>query len=181
MALTVGTDSYITVAESDTYIAANYVSGSAEVTAWDALSDSDKEILLRRAAKRIDRQRVKGVKVYQSQALQFPRRYVQPFTLNTLYDSTIIRYEGEWVIETSVSQCVKDAQVEEALAAGILGDSATSSARQKAQQEGVQSVTLPDGLSETYNGNGASSRTVLLSLQAQDLLQGYISRGVEYA
>ena len=73
MAVTVGTDAYISLVDADLYMTNNYVSTSTEYTTWDALSDGDKEIYLKKATKRIDRQILRGIKAVDTQTLEFPR------------------------------------------------------------------------------------------------------------
>ena len=44
MTITVGTDTYISIADADTFVAANYLTTEAKYIAWDALADAAKEI-----------------------------------------------------------------------------------------------------------------------------------------
>lgn len=178
MAITVGTDTYVSLSDADTYISNNYVSTSTEFTTWDALSDGDKEIHLKNATKRIDRQILRGVKAVDTQTLEFPRAlktycqdYVRPVygvNPNRGYD---------YVVETEVAQRVKDAQVEEAMTLSVEGSNVNN--RAKLQQQGVKSFTLGD-LSETY-GSGLSSSynsTQFISNTAKELMKYYLAGGV---
>jgi len=73
MAITAGTDTYITLAAADTYIAT--MPGSYP-TVWDALSDADKETYLKRAARYLDnhyRNRWVGDIMTTTQTMSFPR------------------------------------------------------------------------------------------------------------
>ena len=178
MALTVGTDSYISVADATTYIANNYVSTSALYTTWNALSAGDKEIYLKKATKKIDRQMLRGIKAIDSQVLEFPRalRSNDRFYNNNIVGVSVNRYDN-YVVESEVSQAVKDAQVEEAVS--LSGSGGALSNRQSLQQQGVKSFSLGD-LSESY-GTGLSSSfnsTVLTSSEAKELLKYYLAGGV---
>jgi len=179
LAITVGTDTYISLADADTYMSNNYVSTSTEFTTWNALTDGDKEIHLKNATKRIDRQILRGIKAVDSQTLEFPRALKR--NCNYHYDTNVVgvnvgRYDN-YVVETEVSQRVKDAQVEEAMTLSVEGSSINN--RAKLQQQGVKSFTLGD-LSETY-GSGLSSSynsTQFISNTAKELMKYYLAGGV---
>jgi hypothetical protein len=49
VSIVVGTDSYVTVIEADTYISLHYLSTNAQRQAWEELITEDKEIILRKA------------------------------------------------------------------------------------------------------------------------------------
>ena len=176
MAITVGTDTYISLADADTYVAANYVSGDTKYTTWDDLSDGDKEIYLKNATKKLDRQILRGVKAVSTQTLEFPRALYTNYRRED-YPNLNIRLDGDWVIETEVAQRVKDAQVEEALQ--ILIDGSTANDRIKLQQQGVKSFKIGD-LSESYGGGISSTynTTRLLSIEAKELLRYYVAGAV---
>lgn len=163
MAITVGTDTYISLTDANTYMSSNYLSTSTELATWTALSNADKEILLKNATKKIDRQILRGVKAVETQALEFPR---------ALHEVT--NYTNYWIVEESVSQKVKDAQVEEALASVIDGSNANR--RAKLQQQGVKSYSLGD-LSETF-GTTTINTNKLISSVAKELLSYYIAGSV---
>lgn len=183
MAIIVGEDVYISVTDSDTYISNNYISTSTEYTTWDGLSDADKEIYLKRATKRIDRQIIRGAKAIDTQTLQFPRAIK---TCGRWYEQPAygvsVNGDRDWYIETEVSQRVKDANVEEALSNALIdsGSASNSAERSQLQAQGVKSFTLGD-LTETY-GTGLSSNynsTILLSSTAKELLKFYSAGGVK--
>lgn len=74
MAVTVGTNVYISVSDADTYAATNFL--GADLTAWNAASTPNKEAGLRQAAQYIDnrfRDRFVGQIRSESQALEWPR------------------------------------------------------------------------------------------------------------
>ena len=178
MAITVGTDTYISLADANTYMSSNYVSTSTEYTTWDALSDGDKEIYLKNATKRIDRQILRGVKAVETQTLEFPRAlktycndYVRPvYGVNP-------RRGYEYVVETEVSQRVKDAQCEEALTLSV--DGSTVSKRLELQRQGVKKFTLGDLTEEYGTGvNSSANSTKLSSVTAKELLKYYVAGSV---
>lgn len=68
MTITVGENTYVSLADADTY----YVL-STQFDAWDALTDDQKERSLATATRMIDRQSWAGTKTSQAQDLQWPR------------------------------------------------------------------------------------------------------------
>ena len=173
MAIVVGTDAYISLVDADLYMTNNYVSTSTEYTTWDALSDGDKEIYLKKATKRIDRQILRGIKAVDTQTLEFPRalKTYGSYWDQPVYGATPYR-SNDYVVESEVGQRVKDANIEEALSISVNGTGLNN--RQSLQQQGVKSFSLGD-LSETY-GTGLSSSfnsTVLTSTVAKELLKYY--------
>lgn len=71
--LTTGTDSYITAAEADDYISNHYVSADVSAVRWAALTEADKEILLKSALSLIDALPLFGSSA-EGQVLAFPRK-----------------------------------------------------------------------------------------------------------
>lgn len=165
MALTVGTDSYVTLAECETYLAEHYL--SSDLTAWDATTDADKEVLLRRAAQTIDRQPLQGFKSVSTQTMQFPRMMYSDFYYTT--ESTLRRDEN-WYIQTEVPEAVKDAQCEIALSALSGTPERVSMAR-----EGVRSYRLGN-LSETLSADAVKA---IVSHEARELLAPYVGGGYQ--
>jgi DNA-binding NarL/FixJ family response regulator len=176
MAITVGTDTYISLADANTYVSNNYPKTSTEYTAWTdiaSLTDADKEMYLKKACKKIDRQMLRGIKTLATQTLEFPRAIHTDY-YNTNYPNTVVRYTADWVVEESVSQSVKDAQVEEALSLILQG--ANANKRADLQAQGVKTFSLGN-MSETYN-KSTTSGTRLLSAEAKELLRYYLAGGV---
>lgn len=174
MSLVVNQDTYCTLAEATTYVGANYLTTDTKYTSWTALSDANKEAYLRRATKKIDRQIIKGVKAVQTQTLQFPRAFYIDEGYSRNIGLTIDNVHGEgWYVESAVQQCVKDAQVEEALELLISGNIANK--RASLQAQGVKSMSL-GSLSESYSG--AKITSSLLSLEAKELLSYATGGGV---
>lgn len=123
-------DSYVTKAEADTYFTSHPKSA-----AWTAVgSDTNKEILLKRAAQHLNLLHYWGIVVYTSQALKFPRLY-----------------KSAWMLPASIPQNIKNAQMEHALElAPLLSSGGEVDKREQLQQQGVTSFSLGD-LSEKYN------------------------------
>jgi len=164
-------------------MSSNYISTSTEYTTWDGLTDGNKEIYLKRATKRIDRQILRGAKAVDTQTLEFPRALKLQ---GRWYEQDVvgvnINRSSDWYVETSVQQNVIDANVEEALASALVDAGSATNANERAQlqAQGVKSFRLGD-LSETY-GTGLSSTynsTVLLSAEAKALLKFYSAGGVK--
>lgn len=150
MSLVIGENSYVDVTEADAYFVDRLYSD-----VWGNAVQQDKERALIMATKKIDRQPLRGIKADPSQKLQFPRAMYS-------YDS------GGLIVETEISQAVKDATCEEALAIlqGI-------PKRIELQQQGVKAFTMSD-VSETYTG----SLKKLLSQEAIELLAPYLAGSV---
>lgn len=163
MALTVGTDSYITLVDADAYLSSYHLSTDADMVAWAALSDANCEILLRRAARVIDRQPLVGIRADSVQTMEFPRAIYSDFS--TSYN----RFGGDYYIQDSVPSEVAHAQCEIALDLAANGQSE----RVKLQREGVRSFSL-GSLSESYIGAGND----VLCVEAKTLLSPYLVGGV---
>lgn len=168
MPLTVGTDTYISLVDANTYVTNNYVSTDTERTIWEALTDANKEIYLRKAASKIDRQPIRGIKSVQTQTMQFPRAMQTDYYLQN-YPNTNLYYDADWLVETEVAQSVKDAQVEEALA---LAKGVPK--RSELQAQGVKSFRLGN-MSENY---GSGTTLTFISQTAKELLRKYLAGSV---
>lgn len=109
MALTVGTDTYISLADAETW-ATEHLLGSPK-TAWDAASDPEKEAALRNATEFIDRTfdgRWVGVsKADSDQVRTWPRNFVvdnlgrsvEPDTIPAAVEDTTARLAADLVTE----------------------------------------------------------------------------------
>lgn len=71
--LTVGVDTFISLADADEYTRSMYTEGNKLYDSWFGLSDEAKEAWLRRSTKALDRLKYQGEKKNYSQRLQFPR------------------------------------------------------------------------------------------------------------
>lgn len=163
MAITVNTDTYISLADASTYVAANYISTDTEYTTWTALTDGNKEIYLKKATKKIDRQIIRGVKAVSTQALAFPRTIYSYAGQGIKTENTF--FISGYYTQSAVPQAVKDAQVEEALCMAM-----GESDRRKLRREGVKSFSL-GSLSESYSGKPSD----LISSNAKELLKPYLA------
>ena len=164
--LTVGTNTYISLADAKTYFGTRLY---ADV--WTAATDDNKSIALIMATSKIDRLKLRGQKAIYDQALQFPRAFYLGDRYNRKIGLTIDNVRGAgWYVETVTSNAVKNAVCEEAIA--ILAGGANADKRQKLQQQGVKSFKLGN-LQEEYSGAGASE--TLLSLQAKQYLLKYLA------
>lgn len=152
MALTVGTDSYVSVSEADTFFTGYY--GADQ---WAAATAADKEKALFTATEHIDRLALLGRKKDPLQVLQFPRCY-----------STWVEGEPVEICDTDVLPNVKRACCEEALSV-MRGE--TVSKRALLQQQGVTSSRVGRA-AETYSGVGAMQ--TLASQAASDYLRPYV-------
>ena len=148
MALVVGETTYISIADASTYFTANYLSTDAKLIAWNALSSPDKEVLLRKAAKILDQQRLIGIKYIPTQPMEFPRAIYSDswkYAFNTI---PYTLYGDYYIVEATDG--VKFAQCEIAI------DAMSPSKRTELQREGVKSFSL-GSLSESYGGGTGAS------------------------
>lgn len=127
LTLTPGTNTYISLADAETYMESRYDCSGA----WAAASNGTKNTLLAHATKIIDRQPWLGSKTASTQALEFPR-------------------DGGTTTDADYTK-VQQAEVEQAL--WML--SQVPGARATAQAQGVRSITVPNqGPNETYAPGG---------------------------
>ncbi|MCK5017363.1 MAG: hypothetical protein KAS32_09880 [Candidatus Peribacteraceae bacterium] len=169
MTITVGTDTYISVADADTYVGLNYLATEAKSIAWNALDTAGKEVVLRRATSSIEAISVPGYKYDPDQTLNFPR---EDTALTPHRRNNYLYYYGG---AGEVPQAVKDAEVEEAL------ESASPSTDSK-QFDAANSVLKSFRISkksETYKDTAASKHAgtakFLKSIKAQTLMSRYVA------
>jgi len=166
MALTVGTDTYISQADATTYVSNYYATTSAKYIAWAALTSDNKDAYLRSALLILERQPFAGLKVDLDQTLSFPRALytdVQEYNYNALFT-----YGENWYEQSAVPDSVKYAQVEIAL---YLLEGVPK--RVELQRQGVKSFSLGN-LSENY-GSGKNNK---LPYEAKELLSPYLAGSV---
>ena len=104
-------DSYLAVADADTYLTANYLATDTSLIAWDAATEASQEIALRQATQYVDIRHDgnwRGLKFTTTQALAWPR---------TLAADN----EGDYFDTDEIPQQLKDAIAELALRV-IAGD-----------------------------------------------------------
>lgn len=171
--IAVGTNSYISVADATTYFGERLFSDS-----WvNAGSDNQAKSLIM-ATKKIDRQMLQGKKAVSTQTLEFPRALYRHDPYGYGRDDSFIAnlsesaYESGWVTEESVTQDVLDATCEEAIA--LLSGGSKANQRAELQAQGVKAFSIGK-LSETFKTGVIAER--LLSLEAKQLLQRYLSGG----
>jgi hypothetical protein len=160
--LTVGINTYISLADANTYFLENRIYADA----WDSASDITREKALIEATKHINRQIWKGQKAIATQKLQFPRAIYCPDGYNVLFPKLILYYNS-WYVEREISDEVKYATCEEALA--ILKAGSTQTKRAVLQAQGVKSFSVDD-ISETFSYGGSSK---LMSIEAVEYMRKY--------
>lgn len=151
MSITVGTDTYISVSDADTYFSKRYNGES-----WSNFTTGDKERLLTTATHKIDRLNLKGQKKIYTQTLAFPRVYTAKGQYNHINGFNV----------GTVPDNVKYAVCEEALA---MADTELAK-RKELQDQGVTSFSL-GSLSESYQGRSSNP---LLSKEATEYLKGWL-------
>lgn len=156
--LTVGTDSYVTLADANGYITERFRSTDPARLRWGGIEEADKEILLRQACAELEGLAYQGRKAVAGQPLAFPR----------------IWHSG-LVLPSAVPPEVRQAQIELALWLSD-GDARTEeTARAGLRAQGVASFSLGD-LSEAYTP-GAAPAGARLCPQAARLLRGWLTGG----
>lgn len=144
MSLIAGLNSYITLEEAN-----EMLKGEKLYEQYAALSDEQKEKLLRDAALRIDLLNFTGRKKSVMQYMEFPRNYQNEVPYQVKY------------AQAAEAVCVLDTEAEN---------------RRMMQEQGVTSVTLGK-VSESYSGTAAGSTALhgLHSSAAYALLRRYIA------
>lgn len=176
MTITVGTDTYVSVADASAYLALHYISTDAQLIAWTALGDTDKEIYLRNATLAIDRLRFPGFKSVTDQDLAFPRDAIPAVPLRREARPWYYDYFSlDWWTTSTVPDEVKFAQIEEALE---LTSPGSATGIKNRTQDGIQSFREGDYQETRTSGGGASSipllvRQTLNSIKAQEFISVY--------
>lgn len=109
--LETGKNTYVTVAEADLYVQEHYRDKNALRAHWSVCSDEYKEQYLLKSIQEIEALPFVGRKTTWSQKLQFPRTLLNA-PLHTRISPVYLLYRDS---EREVPQCVKDAQIENAL------------------------------------------------------------------
>ena len=108
-------NSYITLAEADTFVEA--MISSSVVSKWTTGNDDSRNRALTAAAQRLDRERFLGARATDTQALQWPRTGVRkPDTyVNTYATGFPFRISDDYFTDTEIPDQVKRAQIEMAV------------------------------------------------------------------
>lgn len=147
-------DSYVSVANADTYFAADSHLLSAT---WLALTNNQKEAALRTAARQMNRLAYFGQQASDTQALAWPRVYRDLWTSDT------------------IPTRIKQAQMEQALFLAQNSSTGGLTPSASAQAQGIQSVSIGD-FSATYGasaGSSAQSPINAFGPDARALLKGF--------
>lgn len=155
--IVIGTNSYVTLEEANSYISNVYMSFTEQYKQWfsSELSDSDKESALISSALALNNLKYQGSKqVYVKQPLAFPRRYIvgpgvyyTPFVTQCADTSLVTGCAGG----SNGLELAKQAQIENALAYVIYGCTFTNA--RKRSLSGLRSKSVAD-VKETYDNNG---------------------------
>ena len=105
-------NSYITLAEADTFVEA--MISSSDVSKWTTGNDDTRNRALTAAAERLDRERFLGARATDTQARQWPRTGVsKPDTyVNTYATGFPFRISEDYFTDTEIPDQVKRAQIE---------------------------------------------------------------------
>lgn len=152
--ITVGIDTYTTVAEADAYFTT-----TLKNSAWTALDNAVKEICLKTACRKMETLKYIGIKAVSTQPLEFPRVYT-----DSLYNSDYIFNPSA----DGTPQDVKDAQSELAL---WLYQNQNNQAL-NAQEMGIKSMSLGG---ESYSFGGTAGN--IICTDCNDYLNKWIRKG----
>lgn len=152
---------YVTLEEANTYVETHYLETEDARVTWEDLEDESKEILLRKSFECIDNLTFTGRKTFPGQNTSFPR-YPEP----------------------EVSQKVKYAQIENALALSDASVQEESDFYNKLKSFGIQSYSIGN-LSETFGSVSSGTTSIntmltskgIVSTKAQQYLLPYIYGG----
>lgn len=151
MALSVGTNSYVSRADATTYFASTLRSAD-----WVAVVDATKDLALMTATRMLDRQTWSGEKYSGAQALEWPR-------------SGVTDKYGEAVTESAVPQSIIDATCELALA--LTADATIET--KKNTSSNIKSLKAGEaGLSYFRPVSGGRFPTIVQELVGQFLASG---------
>jgi len=105
-------NSYITLAEADTFVEA--MISSSDVSKWTTGNDDTRNRALTAAAERLDRERFLGARTNDTQARQWPREGVRkPDTYVRSYSSGFpFRLTEDYYTNTEIPDQIKRAQIE---------------------------------------------------------------------
>lgn len=166
--LTVGTDTFVSVADANTYITEYYTPDSDKYKAWSELANDDKETYLRQACQELCSLPYRGVVYEAFQPLPFPR---------FMGDDYVMAYREliapEAILYPEMQEIPKDiisAQIEEALE--LCCPSADTEAF-IARNGALDSYTIGH-LSEHYKSGVTETEQVLRCVKAQTLVNKYI-------
>lgn len=165
MALTVGTDTYLTLADANTYFASRLAAA-----AWDNASDADKEKALKQACRHIealDPAGWHGDIVDIEQALAWPRYNVPQRKAGGVVDLTY----GVYYDSTEYPPPLTDAQCEEALELLKEAAHAPTLAAERHRAMGVTEIDTGKGRGVKYGAAPRRYGGSLHSAQAWHLLQ----------
>lgn len=146
---------YVDVAYADTYIAEHFLSTNELRVKWEALQETDKEVLLRRSFEAIEGLPFTGHKTDFSQPNAFPR-----------------------CPSTEVPIAIKAAQVENAISLSDDNASEDAAFYEKLWQFGVESYSIGNLSEKTSSGawgRGSTTAHGIISAKASQLLQPFIS------
>ena len=159
--LTVGVDTYVTLEEANQYISDHFASTDPLRIQWEAMSEGDREVYLRKAFVQINQLPYTGKPVKNTQTLPFPRYAQDGFTVVYNTDN------------------LKKAQTEQAIGLTDTVAAQDVSDRLRLRRAGVRSYRIGD-LSETFvNGTPSESASNFFGLveAAYRYLSGWLRGG----
>lgn len=166
--LTVGTDTFVSVADANVYISEYYLTTDDKYTAWNTLSESGKEIYLRQACRELCLLKYIGVTYEAFQPLPFPRFVGDDYVM--AYRQLIAPEAVLYPEMQEIPKAVIFAQIEEALETIAPSEDTDAFI---ARNGAVDSYTIGH-LSEHFKGSVTDAEAVLKSVRAQELMKPYL-------
>lgn len=146
---------YVDLVYADEYVNLHFLSTDDLRFSWEALSDEDKEVLLRRSFEAIETLKFTGVKTCPGQLLAFPR-----------------------FPDTEVPEAIKAAQVENAVSLSDTSVTEDAVFYEKLWQFGVESYSIGNLSEKTSSGawgRGTTAANGVVSAKAARLLKPFLS------
>lgn len=147
--LIVGVDTYITVAEADEYVSTHRVSTDPLRVQWEAMSESDKEVYLRKAFDQINSLPYVGKPMNPKQQLPFPRK--------------LACWDNTWTEQDQ--QRVKNAQAAQSVAATDAVAAQEVENRIALRRAGVKQYKIGDLSEQFIDGLPADSNANFFGLE----------------
>lgn len=166
--LTVGTDTFVSVADANAYITKYYTPDTDRYQAWNELTTEDKETYLRQACQELCKLNYRGVVYTAFQPLPFPRFMGDDWVM--AYRELIAPEAILYPEMQEIPQDIISAQIEEALE--LSAPSADTEAF-NARNGALDSYTIGH-LSEHYKSSVTETEQVLRSVKAQSLVAIYV-------
>jgi hypothetical protein len=176
--LVIGTNSYVTLEEANSYVSLHYPSISYEYKAWfnETLTDSDKIVMLIQSAASLNRLKYAGRKKITNQKLAFPRSKSTP--PGTIQIPIVFNQSGDYTLIDGFStsdglELAGYAQIENSIAYFTLGVNRVSEIREIKAKNTLSKRA--GSISESYGQSNYNGEFVLKGIYAEDKVNALLS------